>query len=209
MKYPEDVGKPASLRRPDLPSSLQDHALDNLAFIRSTMERAGSFTAVPGAGGVLMGLSAIGAAGIASHQLSREAWLAVWIAEAVVAGIIGGIAMAAKARKSGVSLLAGPGKKFALSFAPPLVAGALLTWPLFLTGRMHLLAAMWLLLYGAAIIAGSSHSVVVVLAMGLSFMVLGAVTLALPTGWRDLPLAAGFGGLHLFFGGLILRRYGG
>lgn len=195
------MGKPAL--------SLSDHALDNLSYIRSAMERASSFTAVPGAGGIGMGLTALGAAVLASGPVSREAWLTIWIAAAVVAGAIGGVAMVHKARRSRVSLLAEPGRKFALSFAPPLLVGAVLTLPVFLTGNLQLLAAMWLLLYGVAILAGSSHSAVVVPAMGASFLVLGLVTLVCPAAWRDLTLAAGFGGLHILFGWLIYRRYGG
>lgn len=156
-----------------------------------------------------MGLTALGAAMLASGPVSREAWLAIWMVAAVVAGATGAVTMVHKARRSRVPLLAEPGRKFALSFAPPLLVGAVLTLPVFRTGDLQLLAAMWLLLYGVAILAGSSHSVVVVPAMGASFLVLGLVTLVCPAAWRDLTLAAGFGGLHILFGLLIYRRYGG
>ena len=195
------MGKPAV--------SLSDHALDNLSYIRSAMERASSFTAVPGVGGIGMGLTALLAAFLAPRQMSREAWLTVWMVAAGIAVLIGAATMVRKARRSRVALLAEPGRKFALSFTPPLAVGAVLTLPVFLTGNLQLLAAMWLLLYGAAILAGSSHSAVVVPAMGASFLVLGVVTLIGPAAWRDMTLAAGFGGLHIIFGWLIYRRYGG
>ena len=61
----------ASIRpiRPPVPEpvELQATAMDNLLYIRRTMERAGSFTAVPGAGGVLMGATALAAAWMAGE----------------------------------------------------------------------------------------------------------------------------------------------
>jgi hypothetical protein len=156
-----------------------------------------------------MGVTALIAAALAAQRGSPREWLAVWMAAAVVAVVIGTVTMFRKARRSGVQLLSQPGRKFALSFMPPLVVCAVLTFPVFATGDLQLLAAMWLLLYGAAIVAGSSHSTVVVPAMGASFLGLGLVALVGPDAWRDWVLAAGFGGLHLVFGWLIYRRYGG
>jgi hypothetical protein len=40
-------------------------------------------------------------------------------------------------------------------------------------------------------------------------MVEGALSLFAPETWRDLLLGGGFGGLHIVFGAIIARRYGG
>ena len=72
------------------PVALDDRARDNLRFIRETMERAGSFTAVSGWGGVAMGITAIGAAVVASRQTSSLEWLMTWISEAIIAIAIAG-----------------------------------------------------------------------------------------------------------------------
>jgi hypothetical protein len=188
---------------------MHEHALEQLRYIRATMERAGSFTAIPGKGMIGMGLLALPASWIASRQVSNVSWLIVWISAASVAVTMACAAMVLKARRLGFSLLSEPGRKFALGFLPPVVAGGLLTIPLFMTGQLQLVAAAWLLLYGAAVMAGGAFSAPVVPVMGGGFLLLGAVTAFLPQQWCDLPLACGFGILHIVFGVIITRRYGG
>lgn len=191
------------------PHPIQDHAIDNLRYIRNTMERAASLTAVPGYGGMVMGATALAAAVIASQVSTNREWLAVWLTELVLAVAIGSLAMVFKARQTGASLWSESGRKFLLSFTPAVAVGALLTAPLYLHGQADLLGAVWLLCYGAAVIAGGSFSVKIVPAMGAAFLALGVVALVTPATLRDVPLAAGFGGLHLIFGYWIARKYGG
>jgi hypothetical protein len=188
---------------------LHDRALDNLRFIRETMERASSFTAVPGWGGVGMGVTALAASGIAARQQSGNAWLGVWLVAALIAVGIGAWATDRKARRNGVALFSGPGRKFALSLLPPLLAGALLTGPLYQAGLLTLLPALWLLCYGTAVVTGGAFSVPIVPVMGVSLMMLGAVALLCPLSWGNWFMAAGFGGLQILFGILIARRHGG
>ncbi len=195
--------------RPPEPVALDAHAADNLRFIRETMERAGSFTAVPGWGGVAMGITALGAALVASRQASREAWVATWLGEAVLAFGIAGWAMVRKSRAAKMPLLTGPGRKFALSFSPPLLAGTLLTLILYRLGLATVLPGIWLLLYGTGIVTGGAFSVRIVPVMGLCFMLAGATALFSPAPWGNAFLAGGFGGLHILFGILIARRHGG
>lgn len=194
---------------PRHPVALDDHARDNLRFIRETMERAGSFTAVPGWGGVAMGITALGAAAIASLQNSSLAWLATWMIEATIAIAIASWTTFTKARASGASLFSGPGRRFVYSFAPPIFVGALLTLFLIRAGLIGTAAGMWLLLYGTAVVTGGAFSIRIVPLMGLCFMVLGAVALFSPPAWSNSLLAIGFGGFHILFGGVIARKYGG
>jgi hypothetical protein len=191
------------------PLALDDHARDNLRFIRETMERAGSFTAVPGWGGVAIGITALGAAVIASRQTSSFDWFATWIIEACVAVAIAIWTTISKARMSGTSLLSGPGRRFVYSFAPPLFAGALLTLLLGRTATIGGIAGIWLLLYGTGVVTGGAFSIRVVPLMGLCFMVLGTVALFSPAVWGNILLGVGFGGLHIVFGAIIARNYGG
>ena len=199
---------PKSAPRPSAPT-LHARAMDNLSFIRSTMERATAFTAVPGWGGVAMGVTALAAAAVARGVSSRGEWLMVWLAASALALSIGGWSMAAKARKAGTSVFSYSGRRFVLSYLPPLVVGALLTIVLARAGLYSALPGTWLLLYGTGVVTGGAFSVRVVPVMGFCFMALGALALLAPTAWGDWLMAVGFGGLHIVFGLIIARRYGG
>jgi hypothetical protein len=194
---------------PSEPIALGDRAMDDLRFIRHTMERGPAFTGVPGWGGVGMGVSALVAAALASVQPTFELWLAVWLAEAWVAVGIGAWAISRKARRAGLPLLSGAGRKFLLSFLPPAVAGAMLTGALVRSGDTSLLPGTWLLLYGAGVVTAGTFSVKVVPLMGLCFMAAGGIAFLVDSTWGDPLLAAGFGGLHIVFGLYIARKHGG
>ena len=197
-------------RRP--PPALHDHAIENLRFIRDTMERAGAFTAVPGWGGVLMGVSALAAAALAGEPRQSRRWLAIWLADAALAAVIALVSMARKARQSGspLSLFSGgAARRFALAYWPPLAAGVVLTAVFARYGLIARLPGCWLLLYGAAVSTGGAFSVRIVPVMGLCFMAIGTAAFALPAQWGGVCMAVGFGGLHIGFGYLIARHYGG
>lgn len=193
---------------PPEPASLHSHAMDNLQFIRETMERATSFTAISGWGLVVVGISALGAALLAARQ-STAGWLAIWLGEGLLSFLIAGGATVRKARASKAPLFSMPGKRFALSFSPPMMVGALLTAVLYRAGSAGILPGTWLLLYGTGIVTGGAFSVKVVPVMGLCFMTVGAVALFSPASWGDGLMAAAFGGLHILFGIIIARRHGG
>jgi hypothetical protein len=198
------------IRQPrEEPVAIRAHAIDNLQYIRSAMERAGAFTAVPGVGGIALGCTALAVAVSARRMWNSDAWLIAWLGEAVLACLIGVAAAARKSHKAGMPLLSGPGRKFLLGFAPPLLAGALLTLVLYRAGSVAVLPGLWLLLYGAGVLCGGAASVKVVPVMGICFMSIGAVALFAPAGWGNALLAAGFGGLHILFGILITVKYGG
>jgi hypothetical protein len=183
--------------------------MEHLRFIRETMEHAGRFTAVPGWGGVLMGMAALAAAPIAGPPGNSARWLAIWFTDALLAAAIGMVAIVLKSRRSGAPLVAGPAQRFARAFLPPFLAGVVLTSVFIEIGRIDRLPGCWLLLYGAAVATGGAFSVPVVPIMGICFMGLGCCAFLAPAAWGHLFLAAGFGGLHIIFGLVIAKRYGG
>ena len=197
---------PRSADRPDL--ALHERAAENLRFIRETMERATSFTAISGSGYVLVGITAIAAALLASVQPAQERWLAVWVAELLLAGALSVGMTARKARRMGVPLRSQTGRKLVLAFAPPMVVGGVLTLAIWLGGGYGLLPGIWLSLYGAGVMTGGAYSVRAIPLMGAAFIALGAAALLAP--WLgDLLLGLGLGGLHIVFGAIVWRRYGG
>jgi len=191
------------------PVGLHSRAMDNLRFIRETMERAGAFTAVPGWGGCMIGATAIVAAVLAARQPGTEGWLITWLMEGMLAIGIGSLAVKLKSDASDQPVLSAPARRFALSFAPPLMVGALLTVVLYRAGLASAIPGMWLLLYGTGVVTGGAYSVRVVPMMGMCFMLLGGVALFCPLPVANILLGAGFGGLHMVFGLVIARRFGG
>jgi hypothetical protein len=205
---------PAPLRRlppsaDDRSPSLGDRAEADLRFIRGAMERSSSFTALPGRGAMAMGAVALAAAAAAQQTATRTAWLGAWMGAAVVAMAVGVIALRRKASEDGVALLSGPGRRFLLCLCPSLAAGAVITAALARGGAFDLLPSVWLLCYGAGVVAAGALSPAVVPATGAAFLVLGAAAAALPPAWGDLVMAVGFGGVHLVAGFVVARRHGG
>lgn len=181
----------------------------NLSFIRDTMERASSFTAVPGWGGVAMGATALLAGALARATDEPMEWLTVWLGEAIVAVGVGGAFLVRKAVTMGAPMPWRAARQFAGSLLPALLAGVVLTPVLFQAGLHTLLPGLWLLLYGAGVTAAGTFSVPVVPVMGVIFMALGALALLTAPSAGDLLLMLGFGGVHIVFGLIIARRYGG
>ena len=188
---------------------LHDRAMDNLRYIRETMERATPFTGISGLGEIAIGVTAFIASVLAARQSTFNLWLAIWLAEALISLLIAGWSMDRKARAVQMPLVSGPGRKAVFSLAPPVIAGGLLTIVLVRAGLTTAIPGVWLLLYGTGVITGGMFSVRAVPAMGLCFMVLGALALFSPPQFANWFMAVGFGGLHVLFGAIIVRKYGG
>jgi hypothetical protein len=199
----------AMASRPAAPVSVEAHAADQLSFIRHAMERSSTFTAVPGWGGAVMGTIGVATALAASQQPSPERWLGTWLGGAAIAFLVGLLAMRRKAARVGVPLTGAQGRRFALSLAAPLVAGAALTVGLWMQNAWPLIPPTWLLLYGTGVVTGGAFSVTPMRVLGMGFMVLGVLALVTPPSWGNVWLAIGFGALQIGFGVYIARKHGG
>jgi hypothetical protein len=209
-------------------SPLQEHEdpaadplLADLRYIRETLARAERFTSASGWGQVGMGVIALAAAWIAGGGAAklfgpsapsagfdgRAAY--VWLAACGAAVALALLAMRWKAHRVGLPLVSGPARRFAQGFAPALAAGAAISVGLVRAGRTDLLPTVWLLTYGAGVVAGGLASVPLVPAMGACFMVLGWIAVLAPAAWGNALLALGFGVVNIGFGVAIARRHGG
>jgi hypothetical protein len=190
-------------------TAMHERAAESIEFIRETMVRSASFTAVPGQGGAAMGAIGVLAAVLAPRAATPDGWLATWLLAAVVAAPIGLAATILKARRNHVALWSASGRRFMQGFLPSIVAGAALTLALVRAERLDLLPPVWLLLYGAGILAGATASIPVLTWVGALFMALGVGAMLTVGQWPDIWLGTGFGGLQIVFGIIITRKHGG
>jgi hypothetical protein len=195
--------------RPSNPPEMQARAMDNLRFIRETMEAAGTFTAVSGWGQVVIGVTAVAAALIGSRFAGSSEWVLIWAAEAILALFVSVWFMYNKAKSASLPLLTGSARKLLFSFSPVFAVGMLVTGALMQRGLYALLPGIWMTLYGTAVVAAGAFSVRIVPVMGAAFILVGGVALFAPTAWSTALMIVGFGLLHVVFGFVIARRHGG
>jgi len=207
MTLPET--KPALTRPGREPPALHSRAIADLRFIRETMASVGSYTAFSGWGLIIVGFGALISGALASHRAIIAERIAIWLLDAGFSIVLGAGASILKAKAAGQPLFAGPIRKFSLSFAPAILAGAVFTWSMMRSPAVASLPGLWLLLYGAGLAAAGTLSVWVIPTMGACFFVLGVIALLMPIEWGNALLTAGFGGIHIAFGAVIARRYGG
>jgi hypothetical protein len=190
------------------PVRIDDHAFANLRFIRETLERAGSFTSIPGWGGFAIGWTAV-VTSIVAARLVEMQWLEVWLADAVIASLIAIITMVRKAKRAGVTLTSAAGRRFFVSYFAPIASAGVITAMLLRAQWYEAMPAVWLLSYGASFISSGAYSIRVVPQLGICFMLLGAAAAFVPFATANALLGIGFGGLHIIYGFMIARNYGG
>lgn len=182
----------------------QIKALQNLAFVRETMENAGAFTTVPGWGMVAIGFSAMVTSFITIFISNPVIWMSIWILEAIIAIAIGLTSISLKNNKLGLTILHGIGLRFMINLCIPILAAVPLSFVLWKHNLTFHMPDVWLLLYGTSIITAGSYSLRLVLFMGCSFFALGCIGMLFPVIPKDALMFFGFGVFHCLFGMLIL-----
>ena len=205
------VTEPRPCRRPPrrFEARPTPDALEHLEVIRETIERSTAFTAISGWGYVGMGATALLASYLALRQPTIEAWLAVWLGEALVAVTMALVAMHWKGSRLGTPILSIPGRRLFVGLLPALFAGGVMTVALVRSGDTRQIPGVWLLLYGVAVMQAGAFSVRSIPVMGAVFVLIGAIALPLPWFWANVMLAVGFGLVHIAFGSYIAWCHGG
>jgi hypothetical protein len=191
------------------PTPIDAGAVENLRYIRDTIEAAGTFTTVPGKGCIAMGITALAAAALESVPELASSWLQIWVGAAIMACAVALFFMEEKAKAQGLSLRRAVARRFFMTLVPAFVAGGVLTAALVDDVSRSSITGLWLLLYGSGLAACGVFAIPAVLAAGLAFMAIGTVALGLPADWSPAILGLGFGGVHIALGVVILKDHGG
>jgi hypothetical protein len=196
----------------------------DLASIRTMMERSVKFISLSGLSGILAGTYAlIGSASayfLIQYPLSITSyrqesiqqpsilWKLLLIAIAVlVASLCTGVWMShKKAKQLGTSIWNETSKKLFINLAIPLATGGAFILILLMNGHYGVVAPACLIFYGLALINGSANLYEEVRYLGYSEIILGLISASLP-GYGLLFWAIGFGVLHIFYGAIMYRKY--
>jgi len=186
-------------------------ASEQIQIIRTLMERSALYRRAMAPLMTATGLVGIagGLAGYAAKIGPGWAFVIFWSALAFVALIISLLLVRRQALKDSEPFWSPPTRRVAQAMLPALAAGAMVG-PVCLACHpqalpMETLPEIWMLLYGCALCATSFFIARGVKLLGWSFVVCGALGMALSDpanlpGWDHLEMAATFGGLHLAAG---------
>jgi len=190
------------------PVMMDSHAIATLRYIRASMDAAAT-VAVPGSAGLAVGSIGVLAAALALSPALHSVWLLIWLVAAPVAATAGGLLLSRQFALRGFTWFGAPVRKVALCLLPGLFAGGVLTVVEWQAQQLHAIPGTWLLLYGTAFVSSGAFSLRLIPVMGICYMILGGLAALVRLPVANLILGAGFGALHIIFGFLIARRYGG
>ncbi len=197
---------------------------EDLAHIRSMMERSSRFISLSGLSGVFAGLSAL-IGGLYVYQLFKANGLdyfdgyhklysvnlvseLIWIALIIlVAALTFGIFFTIrKSRKYHLPIWTSATKKMLLNLAIPLVAGGIFCLALLYHEIYVLIAPATLIFYGLALVNAEKYTFSDVKYLGYCELVLGFISMFY-LGYGLIFWIIGFGILHILYGLIMFRKY--
>ncbi|MDP9046846.1 MAG: hypothetical protein M3N14_01835 [Bacteroidota bacterium] len=199
---------------------------DELASIRSLMERSSKFISLSGLSGVLAGVYALIGAGIAYILLQnnpvsgRLSFFEVWsnavnllfsLITITLVVLIASIATAfilssRKAKRRGQPVWSAASKSLLFHMSVPLVTGGIFIAILFYQGYDAFIIPAMLLFYGLSLVSASNFTFSDVKYLGLLQIALGLIAACIPQ-FGLLFWALGFGVLHIVYGSIMYFKY--
>lgn len=197
---------------------------EDLAHIRSMMERSSRFISLSGLSGVFAGLVALlgavyvyfvfqregidyfdGKRNVFSEDLVRE--LAIIGAAILVLAVLSGyIFTARKSKEKNLQIWDQTTKRLLFNFAVPLVTGGLFCLGLLYHEIFVFVAPTTLIFYGLALVNASKYTFTDIQYLGLCQIVLGLLSFFF-LGWGLVFWAFGFGVLHIVYGLVMHKKY--
>ena len=197
---------------------------EDLAHIRSMMERSSRFISLSGLSGVFAGLVALlgavyvyfvfqregidyfdGKRNVFSEDLVRE--LAIIGAAILVLAVLSGyIFTARKSKEKNLQIWDQTTKRLLFNFAVPLTTGGLFCLGLLYHEIFVFVAPTTLIFYGLALVNASKYTFTDIQYLGLCQIVLGLLSFFF-LGWGLVFWAFGFGVLHIVYGLVMHKKY--
>lgn len=198
--------------------------LDDLAQIRSIMERSTKFLSLSAWAAIMAGIYALIGAYIAYHMIydapitrydslpespiHPEVLPLFLLALSVLAMALGTTVLLSyrKAQKAGQKLWTRSAIRVLVNFILPLAAGGFFVLILYSRGFYSLIAASTLMFYGLALLNAGNFTFSDIRKLGVLEIIVGLLAALFP-GKGLLFWAFGFGVLHIVYGGILYWKY--
>jgi hypothetical protein len=192
----------------------KESQLDDIREIRSIMEKSSRFLSLSGLSGVLAGFVGTGAALAADAVLdsgrdepSKVLWIGGIGLSAMLLAVAASVLLSIRlARKRGQTAWGPPARDVVREMATPLVAGGLFCLVLVMHRMYVAVPGSLLVFYGLALAAAGKSTREEVRWLGWVEIALGMLAFTY-TQFALLYWAAGFGIVHILYGGLMYFKY--
>ncbi|MHC0442667.1 hypothetical protein [Flavobacterium sp. 3-210] len=197
---------------------------EDLAHIRSMMERSSRFISLSGLSGVFAGLSAL-IGGLYVYQLFKVNGIEYFtddhillsgdlvshlfltgVVILVCAFVFGAFFTIRKSQKYNLPIWTSATKNMLFNLAVPLVSGGLFCLALIYHGYYGLVAPSTLIFYGLAVINAEKYTFSDIKYLGFLELILGGISLFY-IGYGLIFWIIGFGILHIIYGLVMFKKY--